>query len=63
MTGEEKEVINSAIRKRIIIAQSLYAIGALLCFINNYLSITVIILIQLNYALALISRRYKEKSQ
>ena len=58
--GEEKEIISSAIKKRIIIAQSLYAIGALLCFVNTYLSIAIIILIQLNYALALVSKRYKK---
>jgi hypothetical protein len=34
------------------IAQALYAFGALLCIINTYVSITVIVLIQLNYAIA-----------
>jgi uncharacterized membrane protein len=42
-----------AIQKRIIIAQSLYLVAALLCFINTYLSVAMTILIQLNYALAL----------
>jgi uncharacterized membrane protein len=46
----EKSAINKAITKRIVIAQSLYAFGASLCFINTYLSIGVIIAIQLNYA-------------
>ena len=50
ISAEEKTAINAAISKRIIIAQTLYAGGALLCFINTYLSIGVIIAIQLNYA-------------
>jgi uncharacterized membrane protein len=49
--------IDKAMRRRIVIAQTLYAGGALLCFINTYLSIGVIILIQLNYALAFFFRR------
>lgn len=47
----EKQNIDRAIRRRIIKAQALYACGALLCFVNTYLSICVIILIQLNYVL------------
>jgi len=48
-----------AICHRIIIAQSLYACGALLCFFSTYLSICFIILLQLNYAIAprLMSRK------
>ena len=45
---------DKAITKRIVIAQSLYALGALLCFVNTYLSIFVIIAIQLNYAFGII---------
>jgi hypothetical protein len=41
-----------AIRRRIIVAQTLYAFGALLCVINTYVSIAVIVLVQLNYAIA-----------
>lgn len=41
-----------AIEGRIITAQSLYAFGAALCFINTYVSIAVIVLVQVNYALA-----------
>ncbi|MBS1916293.1 MAG: DUF1211 domain-containing protein [Bacteroidetes bacterium] len=52
LADDEIETVGKAIQKRIIIAQTLYAIAALLCFINIYLSITVTILIQLNYALA-----------
>jgi uncharacterized membrane protein len=55
----EKQTANKLIRKRIIVAQTLYAAGALLCFINIYLSIIVIILIQLNYALPLFSMKRK----
>ncbi len=41
-----------AIEKRIIIAQSLYLLGALLCFYDTALSIGFIFLVQLNYAVA-----------
>ena len=44
--------INKAIRKRIVVAQTLYLFGALLCFISTYLSIGFIIVVQLNYAFA-----------
>jgi len=44
--------IHPAVVRRIAIAQSLYAIGASLCFINTYWSITAIVLVQLNYAIA-----------
>ncbi|HMZ95055.1 MAG TPA: TMEM175 family protein [Chitinophagales bacterium] len=50
-----KEDINNPLRKRIIYAQTLYFIGALLCFINPYISITFIILIQMNYAFGFVS--------
>jgi uncharacterized membrane protein len=55
--GEEKKAIDKAIRNRVIIAQSLYLVGALLCFINTYISIGFIILVQLNYAFAIISKK------
>jgi uncharacterized membrane protein len=42
----------AAIQRRIVIAQSLYAFGAALCFFNPYWSIAVILLVQLNYAVA-----------
>ena len=57
---QEINTIDKAVKRRIIIAQLLYAGGALLCFVNNYLSIAVIILIQLNYAFAFFSKRSKE---
>jgi uncharacterized membrane protein len=44
--------VRGAICRRILIAQSLYAFGALLCVFSNYASIAFIVLIQLNYAFA-----------
>lgn len=44
--------VRGAICRRILIAQSLYAFGALLCAVSNYLSIGLIVLVQLNYAIA-----------
>jgi len=44
--------IHPAVKRRILIAQSLYAGGALLCFFNTYYSIAAIVLVQLNYAIA-----------
>lgn len=41
-----------AIKRRIVIAQSLYAFGALLCLRSTYWSIAFIVLVQLNYAIA-----------
>jgi uncharacterized membrane protein len=41
-----------AVRGRIIIAQLLYAFGALLCLFNTYASIGFIVLVQLNYVFA-----------
>ena len=42
----------ATVKNRIVIAQSLYAFGALLCVISTYWSIGFIVLVQLNYALA-----------
>ncbi len=44
--------IHSAIVRRIVIAQSLYAAGAALCVFNTYYSIAAIVLVQINYAIA-----------
>ena len=41
-----------AIKRRIIIAQLLYAVGALLCAFSTYWSIAFIVLVQLNYVFA-----------
>ena len=50
---ETKDLVDKPLKRRIITAQTLYLIGAMLGFINPYLGITVIIAIQLNYAFAL----------
>jgi len=44
--------MNAAVKRRILAAQTLYAIGAALCLINTYWSIAFIFLLQLNYAFA-----------
>ncbi len=49
---EIPKTVSSAIKKRILIAQALYAFGALLSIVNTYWSIAFIVLVQLNYALA-----------
>ena len=48
ITAEKK----CAMERRIVVAQILYAIGAALSFFNNYVSISFIVLVQLNFALA-----------
>jgi uncharacterized membrane protein len=50
--SDTPDEIRNSICRRIIIAQSLYAVGALLCFINTWVSIAAIVLVQLNYAIA-----------
>jgi TMEM175 potassium channel family protein len=44
--------VHPAVIRRIVIAQSLYAAGAALCFLNTYYSIASIVLVQVNYAIA-----------
>jgi uncharacterized membrane protein len=44
--------VPTAICRRILIAQSFYAFGALLCIFNTYWSIGFIVLVQLYYAIA-----------
>lgn len=56
IADEELDVVSGGIKRRIITAQILYLAGALLCFANPYLGIGFIIVIQLNYAFAFISR-------
>lgn len=50
--GVVREDVPRAIERRIVIAQSLYALGAALCVISTYWSIGFIVLVQLNYAIA-----------
>lgn len=45
--------VSQAIKRRIIVAQSLYALGALLCLVSNFVSIGFIVLVQLSYVLGL----------
>lgn len=52
MKEEATPEIRAANQRRIVIAQSLYAFGVLLCLINTYISIGFILLVQLNYAIA-----------
>lgn len=49
---ETTEEVQESISKRIVIAQCFYAAGAALCFINTWVSIAVIVGVELNYALA-----------
>jgi uncharacterized membrane protein len=46
------EPMRRGVERRILIAQGLYAFGALLCMINTYCSLAFIVLVQLNYAIA-----------
>ncbi len=55
--GDEEKTVTKNIKARIIESQTLYTIAALFCFINAYISIGLLVLIQLNYALALLSKR------
>jgi uncharacterized membrane protein len=50
--AEMPERMRKGVERRIIIAQSLYAFGGLLCLINTAWSLGFIILVQLNYAVA-----------
>jgi len=44
--------IRGAIRRRIVFAQALYALGAALCIFSTYASIGFIVVVQLNYVIA-----------
>jgi uncharacterized membrane protein len=52
VSGEADTEIACNIERRIIIAQSLYAFGALLCVFDTYVSLGFIALVQLNYVIA-----------
>jgi len=56
LSENENIQVTKAIKRRVVESSLLYTLGALLGFINPYLSLLVLIAIQLNYALALISR-------
>jgi uncharacterized membrane protein len=59
--ADTPEEVRASICKRIVIAQSLYAVGAALCVINTWVSIGAIVLVQLNYAIAPGWRRLRKK--
>lgn len=50
--GEEQRSVIRVIRRRVLSAQTLYAVATALCVFNTYVSIALIVLIQLNYAIA-----------
>jgi TMEM175 potassium channel family protein len=52
MKEENHCEIYQAVKRRIMIGQALYALGALLCIFNPYWSIGFIVLVQLNFAFA-----------
>lgn len=52
LADETPPDIHRAVVRRIVVAQSLYAAGAALCFIHTYCSIAAIVLVQVNYAIA-----------
>ena len=51
-TEDATPAVSAAVKRRIFVGQSLYAFGALLCFISPLLSIAFIVLVQLNFAIA-----------
>lgn len=52
LTEQVTYEIQCAIERRILVAQALYAGAFVLCIVSTYLSITLIVLIQLNFAIA-----------
>ncbi|HUJ95696.1 MAG TPA: TMEM175 family protein [Terriglobales bacterium] len=52
VTADLPPEVSNAIKRRIVIAQSLYAVGALLCVVSTYWSIAFIVAVQLFYAIA-----------
>lgn len=56
----ENSIVTKSIKRRVMESSLLYTLGALLSLINPYLSLLVLISIQLNYALALISRSHNK---
>ena len=49
--ADTSEMVDRAIRRRIVAGQSLYAVGALLCLWTPWASIVVFIAVQLNFAI------------
>lgn len=57
IASEMRDAVYEPIKKRIVTAQLLYFAGALLCFIDTYLSIAFIVAIQFNYAFAFLGNK------
>jgi uncharacterized membrane protein len=47
-----EDAVVCAMERRIVVAQVLYAAGASCCFFSNYVSIAIIVLVQLNFVFA-----------
>jgi uncharacterized membrane protein len=52
LADDVPDEVHPAVIRRIVIAQSLYACGAALCFFSTYYSLAAIVLVQVNYAIA-----------
>jgi uncharacterized membrane protein len=52
LTDDAAPEVHTAIVRRIVIAQTLYACGAALSFLGTYYAIAAIVLVQINYAIA-----------
>ena len=52
LSPDAPSALIAAMRRRIIVAQTLYFVAAVLCVISTYWSIAFLILVQLNYVLA-----------
>jgi len=52
VTQDATPAVSAAVKRRIFVGQSLYAVGALLCIVSPFLSIAFIVLVQLNFAIA-----------
>lgn len=52
VSPDTTKAVSDAMFRRIVIAQSLYALGGLLCVVNTYVSVAAIILVQVVYVLA-----------
>jgi uncharacterized membrane protein len=51
LLAERAREISTAVERRIVVAQSLYAAGAALCFVSTYLSLAAIVAVQLIYVI------------
>jgi uncharacterized membrane protein len=52
VNSEVTGATSAAVERRIAVAQVLYALGAAACVLSTYVSIAIIVLVQLNYAVA-----------